>query len=195
MSTESTATTLRPPKPTDVIWRGLYGTEHAGAGYVVEVDFFDPGEKVKLYRNGTLAEVKRSPARFVLDEDTTIKAAMSLYGMKQAHILERDKPGRALSPLPGTAEAARQRFDQEHPTLSRMIAIISWVVLVVALVTQIPNAINGISNGLAALGFPLGFSVPTFALPAWLNAALTVLGIAAGLDRGLRMVHNPLLDD
>ena len=195
MSPENTAATLRPPRPTDVIWRGLYGTEHAGASYVVEVDFFDPGEKVKLYRNGILAEVKRSPARFLLDEDTAIKAAMSLYGMRQAHILERDKPDRALSPLPGTAEAARQRFDQEHPMLSRMIAIISWAALVVALVTQIPNAINGISNGLTALGFPLEFSIPTFALPAWLNAALTFLGIAAGLDRGLRMVHNPLLDD
>lgn len=44
-------------------------------------------------------------------------------------------------------------------------------------------------------GVPMPFAVPTFALPAWLNAFLGVAGVVAGLDRGLRMAHNPLLDD
>ena len=67
--------------------------------------------------------------------------------------------------------------------------------LAIALVTQFPHLLNSLANGAAWLGFPLGFSVPTLPLPEWLNTTLGVLGIVAGLDRGLRMVHNPLIDD
>ena len=45
------------------------------------------------------------------------------------------------------------------------------------------------------LGFSFGTPLPTFPLPPWANTLLSVLGLVAGLDRGLRMVHNPLLDD
>jgi len=91
--------------------------------------------------------------------------------------------------------APASAFDREHPVASRVIAAVSWAVLAVALVTQIPNLLNSLVNGAAWLGFPVGFSAPTLALPGWLNTLLSVLGIVAGLDRGLRMVHNPLLDD
>lgn len=67
--------------------------------------------------------------------------------------------------------------------------------LAVALVTQVPNAVNGLANIAAGLGLPLGFALPTFAFPAWLDVLLSVLGLAAALDRALRMVRNPLLDD
>ena len=59
MTTPIETTTLRPLKPTDLLWRGLYGISHGGMDYVVEVDFFDIGEKVRLYRDGALvAEAK-----------------------------------------------------------------------------------------------------------------------------------------
>ena len=57
-----------------------------------------------------------------------------------------------------------------------------------ALITQIPNLLSN-------LNFLAGLPVPTFGLPSWLNTALGILGILAGLDRGLRMKQNPLLDD
>ena len=193
-SAKETADCLRPTKATDVFWRGLYGVGHGGSSYVVEVDFFDFGEKVRLYRDGYLVEERRSPARFVLDDGVAIEAAMALYGMKRVHLVDNGR-ARALLPLPGTAEALRFAFDHEHPVVSRAIAVVAWVVLVAALVTQIPNLLNGLAQGAAWLGFPMGFSVPTFALPGWLNTLLSVLGIVAGLDRGLRMTHHPLLDD
>ncbi len=191
---KETADCLRPTKATDVFWRGLFGAGYGGSSYVVEVDFFDFGEKVRLYRDGCLAEEQKSPARFVLDDGAVIEAAMALYGMKRAHLVASGR-ARALLPLPGTAEALRLAFDREHPVASRVIAAVSWAVLVVALVTQIPNLLNSLAQGAAWLGLPLGFSVPTFALSEWLNTLLGALGIVAGLDRGLRMVHNPLLDD
>ena len=193
-SAKEGADRLSPTKATDVFWRGLFGVGYGGSSYVVEVDFFDFDEKVRLYRDGCLVEERRSPARFVLDDGAVIEAAMALYGMKRAHLVDSGR-ARALLPLPGTAEALRLAFDYEHPMASRAIAVVAWAVLMVALITQIPNLLNSLAQGAAWLGFPLEFSVPTFALPGWLNTLLGVLGIVAGLDRGLRMVHHPLLDD
>ncbi len=69
-----------------------------------------------------------------------------------------------------------------------LLAGVAWIILATALVTQVPNLLNGI-------GHLTGWSVPTFGLPGWLDVFLGVAGILAGLDRGLRMKHNPLLDD
>ena len=189
------AISLRPLKATDGFWRGLFGVGCDGAAYVVEVDFFDFSEKVRLYRDGVLVDEQRSPARFALENGAHIEAAMALYGMKRAHLVRPDGRAQALTPLPGTAEGKRAAFGRRHPAASRAMAALSWAVLVVALVTQIPNVLNSLANGAALAGVPLSFTVPTFALPDWLNTTLGVLGIAAALDRGLRMVHNPLLDD
>lgn len=188
---------LRPLKLTDVFWRGLYGVRYGGSHYVVEVDFFDIGEKVRLYRDGCLVDERPSPAHFQLDGAAAIEATMALYGMKRAHLVEEGCGcgARALEPLPGTAEARRLAFDMRHPAISRMVAVAAWAVLAVAAVTQVPNMLNSLANGAAWLGISAPFAVPTFALPAWLNTLLGVAGIVAGLDRGLRMVHNPLLDD
>ena len=46
---------LRKAKPTDVFWRGLYGVERDGVDWVVEVDYFDIGEKVCVFRDGIKA--------------------------------------------------------------------------------------------------------------------------------------------
>lgn len=179
--------TLRPLKLSDIFWRGLYGIDHGGARYVIEVDFFDIKEKVRLYRDGRLVGEKSSPASFDIG-DAAIKAAMALYGMKVAELAAQGEGPRPLAPLPGTAEDRRLSFGRKHPVASALLAAAAWVVLAVALVTQVPNLLNGI-------GHLTGWSVPTFGLPEWLNAFLSAAGILAGLDRGLRMKHNPLLDD
>lgn len=178
---------LRPFKFSDVFWRGLYGIDYGGARYVVEVDFFDIKEKVRLYRDGHLVEEKGSPASFEI-EGATIKAAMALYGMKVAKLIPRGQKPQALVPLPGTAEDRRLSFGRAHPAVSMLLAAAAWIVLAIALVTQMPNLLNGI-------GYLAGWSVPTFGLPEWLNVLLGIAGILAGLDRGLCMKHNPLLDD
>lgn len=186
---------LQPAKPTEVIWRGLYGIEHGGSAYVVEVDFFDFSEKVRLYCNGSLVAEERSPACFSIEQGASIEASMSLYGMKRAHLIEKDGRARTLVPLPGTAEAWRLSFDRRHPIASKAIAVISWTVLAVALVTQIPNLLNSLANGITLIGLPRPFTFPALSLPDWANVLLAIFGLIAGLDRGMRMVHNPLLDD
>lgn len=179
---------LKPIKGGDIFWRGLYGTTFDKARYVIEVDYFDPRENVRLYRDGELIDMKQSPARFDIGQ-AVIYGSMALYGMKRACLVTKEGGiSRRLEPLEGTAEDRRMRFARKHSATSNALATIAWLVLAIALITQVPNALNFVGQW-------LGFSVPTFDLPTWLDAALAILGIFAGLDRGLRMKHVPLLDD
>ena len=114
----------------------------SAAIYVIEVDFFDFSEKVRLYRDGFLVDEGVSPVVFDLGSGVRIEAAMALFGMKYARMVG-PQGTRLLTPLPGTAEAKRTLFEQNHPDVSKAIAASSWLVLVVALITQIPNLING----------------------------------------------------
>lgn len=188
---------MRKAKPSDALWRGLYGIEREGVSWVVEVDYFDFAEKVRIFRDSVLAFEGRSPARFEVAPGVEIQATMALYGMKRIHLVD-SATGRAemLQPLPGTAEFARGRFGREHPVASAAIAVVAWCTLLVALVTQVPNAINSLVGLIDLLHIPVSVAkVPVFDLPGWVNTLLGVLGICAGLDRGLRMKHNALLDD
>lgn len=185
---------LKELKSIEALWRGLYGIEFEDAIYVIEVDFFDFSEKVRLYRDGFLLDEGVSPAVFDLGSGVCIEATMALFGMKHARMVS-PQGIQSLTPLPGTAEAKRKVFEQNHPRVSKTIAAASWLVLVVALITQIPNLINGLLGTIAVLGFSFGAPLPVLPLPSWVNTLLGVLGLVAGLDRGLRMVHNPLLDD
>ena len=191
-----TANPLKRTKTSDALWRGLYGIAHGGKQWVVEVDYFDFSETVTLFCDGIEFAKGRSPARFQLDPHTTIEAAMALYGMKRIHLVDgRSGDATMLRPLAGTGESLRMSFEKRHPLASRLIAILSWMILSVTLVTQVPNLVNSLANGTELLRLPLTLPhIPTFALPAWANGALSILGIAAGLDRGLRMKHNVLLD-
>lgn len=190
-------TIMHKTKLSDAFWRGLYGIELEGVNWVVEVDYLDFSEKVRLFRNGVLAFENRSPARFEIAPNIEIQATMALYGMKRIHLVDNTTgDSKMLQPLPGTAEFARRRFEQTHPTINATIAAIAWLTLLVSLVTQVPNVINSLLGLPDLLHIPMPVTkVPTFGLPEWANALLGVLGILAGLDRGLRMKHNALLDD
>lgn len=188
MSAESEA--LRDPGAWDLLWRGSFGTEHDGAEWVVDVDYFDVKERIRLYRDGQLVEAQKSPARFVLDEDTAIVAAMTLYGMKRVDLVDvrTDEKREALRPRRGTAEAWRARLSREQPGLNRGIGIASWCVLVFALATQLPVAYN------SSLAHLTGHELPTLELPVWANAVLGVAALLAGLDRALQLKHNKWID-
>jgi hypothetical protein len=81
---------LKPVRGIEVVWRGVYEVDHAGQHYAVEVDYFDFAEKVRLYRDGTRVDTRKSPARFEIDAGTTIEASMGLLGMKTLRLV---KPG------------------------------------------------------------------------------------------------------
>lgn len=180
-----------------MFWRGLYGIEYEGIHWVIGVDYLDISETITVFRNGVEVMKEKSPFRYQIAPGVSIEAEMALYGMKRAHLVnERSGTTTMLNPLEGTAEAIRLNFETKHPVASKAIAAVAWVVLLVALVTQVPNLVNSAANFADAVSFPIALPrVPAFDLPDWVNCLLSVMGIAAGLDRGLRMKHNPLLDD
>jgi hypothetical protein len=164
-----------------VIWRGVYEIDHAGHSYAVEVDYFDFAEKVHLYKDRTRIATDKSPARFEVDGGAAIEASMRL------RLVE---PGREtqLQPAAGTAEARRAGFEQNHPQASRVIGALAWIILVLALIVEIPELIRLAGD---ALGFEFD---PPIQLPPLALGALGVLALAAALDRALRFQHTRLLD-
>jgi hypothetical protein len=178
---------LEPVRGLEIVWRGVYEVVQGGHTYAVEVDFLDLGEKVHLYRDGARIETQKSPASFDVGGGIGIEAAMGLLGMKDLKVTG-DGGWARFRPAAGTAEAWRAHFDREHPTASRVVGTISLVVLVVALLLEIPQLIG---VGARALGVDLELPLE---LPPVAAAALGFLALAALLERALRFKHNRWID-
>jgi hypothetical protein len=181
------AESLSPVRGLDVIRRGVYEIDHSGHEFAVEVDYLDFSEKIRLYRDGTWVETRKSPARFQIEDGAVIEASMGLLGMRKLRLVgaEGETP---LRPAPGTAEARRVSFERRHPTASRLIGVASWAILVAAVVLEIPQLVDLVAD---KLGFE--FDSPLL-LPSPVNTLVGVLALLAALERALRFKHNRWLD-
>ena len=167
------ARSLRPLGGWDIVSRGRFETHHDGHVWTVDLDYFDFGEKLHLYRDGVEVEVQKSPATFRLGAGVRIEASMGLLGMRQVDLVVEGETT-MLTPVDGTAEAWRLRLERERPALSRLVGAVSWTVLVVALVCEVPQLIALIGGD------------PPFMLPAGANFVLGLAALAAALERALR---------
>jgi hypothetical protein len=170
---------LRPLGGLDIVSRGRFEARHDGHLWTVDLDYFDFGEKLHLYRDGVEVDVQKSPAKFDLDRSATIEAAMGLLGMRQAELIVEGETT-AMTPVDGTAEGWRLRLARERPETSRVIGAISWAVLVVALIYEVPQLIALVGNALGA-----DFE-PPFTLPGAANFVLGIAALAAAVERALR---------
>ena len=161
------------------------------------MDFFDVDERIRLYEDGSLVDEQRSRARFLLPDGRagmpdelrpTIEARLSMFGMRYVRLVDGGE-AHDLQPVPGTGEAWREQMDARYPTASRVAGVVAWVVLAVALATQVPQLLD-------LVGGLTGWEPPfVLDLPAGVNAVLSVAGLLAALDRALRRRYHPLLDD
>jgi hypothetical protein len=165
---------LRPLGGWDFVSRGRFETHHDGHVWTVDLDYFDFAENLHLYRDGVEVEVQKSPATFHLGAGATIEASTSLLGMRQVDLVVEDE-ATMLTPVEGTAEGWRLQLERERPRVSRLIGAISWTVLAVALVYEVPQLT-------ALIGGAVGVD---FEAPITLPAAL-----AAALERALRFKSN-----
>ena len=204
MADDNHQPTLRPVQGVQALWRTQFEAVHEGARWTVDTDFFDFGEKMHLYRDGVKVAEDSSPARFRLgptpsagatpDELPRIEAAMSWYGMKRAHLVTPEGE-QLMTPAAGTAEAWRAGLERDRPGLSRAMAAVSLLVLLVALVLEVPQLVEWVTqSGVWAQVSDWRFQSPV-SLSSWANTALTLGGVAAGLERALRVKHQPWLDD
>jgi hypothetical protein len=78
---------LRPLGGWDLVARGRFEARHDGHVWTVDLDYFDFGEKLHLYRDGVEVQVQKSPAKFDLGRRATIEASMGLLGMRQVDLV------------------------------------------------------------------------------------------------------------
>ncbi|MET0763060.1 MAG: hypothetical protein ABWZ63_12130 [Thermoleophilaceae bacterium] len=128
-----------------------------------------------------LVDTRKSPATFELGAGATIKASMGVLGMRQIDLVLGGQTT-LLAPVDGTPEAWRLRLEREHPGLSRVIGAISWVVLVIALVTGVAELIS------------LTGAEPPLVIGGAVGTLLGFAALAAALERALRFKSNRWLD-
>ncbi|MEX3599704.1 hypothetical protein [Kocuria carniphila] len=132
----------------------------------MDVDFFDFSERIRLYRDGEFVAVDSSPAGLRVDDYATVDAALSLYGMQYVRLVYLNgSTSESFRPSAGTSEDRRAKFSVNHPTADGIMSACSWIVLVLALLTQVPEILN-------FAGRFFDFSVLTFELPGWLHVTL-----------------------
>jgi hypothetical protein len=78
---------LRPLGGWDFVTRSRFETHHDEHVWTVDLDYFDFGENLHLYRDGVEVEVQKSPATFHLGASATIEASMSLLGMRRVDLV------------------------------------------------------------------------------------------------------------
>ena len=93
---------FRPVAGWGVLWRSAFVLWHGGHEYVVDVDFLDWDERIRLYRDRRLVDEQRSRARFDLG-GAALEARMSLYGMRYVRVVDAVGDVRDVPPMPGTA--------------------------------------------------------------------------------------------
>ena len=108
---------------------------------------------------------------------------MGLLGMRQVDLVVAGETT-MLTPVDGTAEGWRLRLERERPDASRLIGAVSWIVLLVALLYEVPQLIALISRAIGA-----DFE-PPITLPAAANLTLGIAALAATLERALRFKSN-----
>jgi hypothetical protein len=177
----SDAHALKPLEGWSIAFRSRFETRYDEHTWTVDVDFLDLGQRLRLYRDGIAAEVKRSPATFDVGPGAEIRASMGMLGMREVELVV-DGHATTLAPADGTLEAWRVRLKRERPALSWTIGTLSWTVLVFALIT-------GVAELIALTGLD-----PPLTLPGPLGTLLGIAALAAALERALRFKSNRWLD-
>jgi hypothetical protein len=110
------------------------------------------------------------PATFPL-EVGVIAVATSSFGIKCCPYVTTEGEEHRLLPDPKSGEGRRARLDRDHPTVSRMIAATSAVLLVIGVGLNLPQIIGPISR-VPPIAENLGTFTSPIHLPLWLNIAL-----------------------
>ncbi len=146
----------------------------------------DDGEvRARLFRDGALVSVSRLPARFPVP-DGHIEVAAGTFGLKRCHFVPAAGDERQLIPHPRSAEGRRAAFDRDHPRASRVLGILSLIVVVAGVCLTVPQLIETLSQ-IPVIADTIGtFTAPVHLAPA-LNVGVTVLVGLASVERALRL--------
>ncbi|MEU1607013.1 hypothetical protein [Micromonospora matsumotoense] len=152
-----------------------------------------PGDtEAHLYRAGRRYERARLPAVFPI-EGGAIEVQMSAFGIRRCHFVADDGTEQQLVPDPRSAEGRRARLERERPGLSRVIARVSLVLILVPLILGLPQTVESISR-FPPLTERFGVFDSPFDASAWLNIALAISATVGSTEHALRLKYNRWLD-
>ncbi|MFI6293961.1 hypothetical protein ACIBEJ_20405 [Nonomuraea sp. NPDC050790] len=145
-----------------------------------------------LYLDGRHHAQSRIPAVFAV-EGGVIEVAASSFGIRRCHYVSATGEEHQLVPDPKSGEGRRARLERDHPAVSRMIAAVSVVMLVIGVGLNLPQIIGPISR-VPPIAENLGTFTSPIHLPLWLNLALGLAAALASTERALRLRYHWLLD-
>ncbi|OZE43342.1 hypothetical protein CH256_03225 [Rhodococcus sp. 05-2254-6] len=157
--------------------------------YAVDVrhmgDAKDGEVRARLYVDGALESYAKMPARFPVPGGY-IEVAATGFGLSRCHYVRRDGTEQQLSPDPASAEGRRARLHYRHPGPSRVIGLISILLVSGGLCVEVPQIIASLS-----LIPPIADSIGTFTspirLPLHVNLLIGFAAVIGSTERALRM--------
>lgn len=178
----------RPASIVGILTKSALGIVHNGRHYEVRVNFLDLDDRLMLAVDGVVTAVSPSPARFKLDQGLKIETATAGYSFEYGHLYD-GKTRYNLQPASWTIEARRRQLAQRFPLVSRSIAVISWIIVLAALLIESPQLAAWLL-GLMGTSF-----VPPINLPGFADALLMGTALIAALERATRLDHLSLIDE
>ncbi|YAL83032.1 hypothetical protein ACMYYO_14105 [Dermacoccaceae bacterium W4C1] len=181
---------LQPMRRWQIGYRTVFGIEHEGRPYAVDVRLLDAA--AHLYTSGRQSAQSELPAAFPV-QDGQIEVAASSYGVKRIHLVTEDGTAHQLTPAPHTAERWRADLHLRSPRLSRMIEAVAVIILLIGLVVAAPALLEWVC-GLEAVDGRLGNFTSPISLPTWLSWTVTGAGLVAAFERAFMLRSHWLLD-
>ncbi|MGI6879699.1 hypothetical protein [Microbacterium sp. gxy059] len=145
-----------------------------------------------LYRDGVQLYRSTLPATFPVPGGV-IEVAASGYGASRMHFVSERGGEQVLAPHSRTAEGLRARFDRRFPAASRGIGVLAIIILLIGLVTGIPQMIEIITQ-IDPIAERIGTFTSPIQLPFWLNTTLLIAGMLAATERALTLRNHWLID-
>lgn len=174
-----------------------------GSGEDAEAQERSQGPPAALYCDGVQVARSNLPAAFPVPGGV-IEVARSSYGLTRMHFVPRAEGGTAggpdeastavmLQPHRRSPEGIRARIARRFPFVSRVIGALAVVILIVGLVTGLPQGLQMITE-IPLIADRFGVFTSPFQFPAWVNTSLLIAGIVAATERALTLKNHWLID-
>ncbi|NJQ05432.1 hypothetical protein [Streptomyces lonarensis] len=148
--------------------------------------------KAQLYADGRQQATSTLPAVFPV-HGGTIEVVPTSFGLRRCHYVGHDGAERRLVAEARSAEGRRARFGRSRPGLSRLVAAVSLLMLLIPIGLAVPQLAEALSQ-VPPVAERFGTFDSPVALPWWLNTLLGLCASTASVERATRLRYNPLLD-
>ncbi|MFF0257127.1 hypothetical protein ACFYPW_32120 [Micromonospora zamorensis] len=160
--------------------------------YAVDVrqlgDRDDGAVRARLYLDGALFAFSTVPARFAVPGGR-IEVAVGSFGLRRCHFVRTNGTAVPLVPHPASAEGRRAHLHHTRPGLSRVVGVVSTLLVLVGICVAVPQLVETISQAP-----PIADSLGTFdspvRIPPAVNIAAGVAAVVGSTERALRLRSN-----